>query len=274
MGKFDGFMIVTDLDGTFFGENTTYVERNIKAIEYFKNNGGRFTVATGRDSYFVTNPFPQVIELCNAPLITSNGACIYNPAENTLECLESLPSEKTLEIIRLLLAVQPELRVRLSLADGYVYEKEEQLMQFDREGFRGLVTVEPFDAFLDKQWLKVVAYGRKEQINHACEYLNTLDAPGFHFVSAFDENVEILSEKATKGAKLKVLKEYIGRTDIKIAAIGDYFNDYEMISSADIPATVENGVDLLKQIPGVYVTCHHRDGAIADLIEHIERTLI
>lgn len=274
MGKFDNFMIVTDLDGTFFGENATYVERNIKAIEYFKNNGGRFTAATGRDSYFVTKPFPHLIELCNAPLITSNGACIYDPSKNSLDCIDSLPTEKTLEIIRLLLAFQPELRVRLSLADGYVYEREEQLMQFDKEEYRGLVTIAPFDDFLDRQWMKVVAYGTKEQIKHACGYLNTLDAPEFHFVSAYDENVEILAEKATKGAKLKVLKDYIGRPDIKIAAIGDYFNDYEMISAADIPATVENGVDLLKQIPGVYVTCHHRDGAIADLIEHIERTLM
>ncbi|MBO7375623.1 MAG: HAD hydrolase family protein, partial [Clostridia bacterium] len=49
-GIFRGYMIVTDLDGTFFGPHAARIERNIEAVKRFTAGGGIFTVATGRSS--------------------------------------------------------------------------------------------------------------------------------------------------------------------------------------------------------------------------------
>ena len=40
MGKFDGVLICTDLDGTLFREDKTVSRENLDAIEYFKSEGG------------------------------------------------------------------------------------------------------------------------------------------------------------------------------------------------------------------------------------------
>ena len=272
--KFDNYMIVTDLDDTFLGENGSYVKRNLDAIEYFKKNGGLFTAATGRDHYFVKDPMPELIELCNAPLITTNGACIYDPKTDKIERVLELPTRKVLEIIREAQKIEPDISYRVSLDNGYIYEREDKIFFYDQGKYRYLVTVDKFDNYLDERWLKVVFYGEKEKIANASKYLFSLDEPDLHFVNALEINAEILAKNATKGSKLSVLKEYLGTPELKIAAIGDYMNDYEMISSADIPATVLNGNDILKKIPGVYVTCDHKEGAIADLIEHIEKDIL
>ena len=39
MGKFDGILICTDLDGTLLRDDKTVSEKNLEAIEYFKNTG-------------------------------------------------------------------------------------------------------------------------------------------------------------------------------------------------------------------------------------------
>ena len=52
MGKFDKILICTDLDGTLFRNNKTISSENIKAIEYFKSEGGFFTFVTGRMPLF------------------------------------------------------------------------------------------------------------------------------------------------------------------------------------------------------------------------------
>ena len=48
MGKFDGILICTDLDGTLINSSEKVSKENLDAIEYFKANGGLFTFVTGR----------------------------------------------------------------------------------------------------------------------------------------------------------------------------------------------------------------------------------
>ncbi len=40
MGKFDGILICTDLDGTLMNSKKEISKENLDAIEYFKANGG------------------------------------------------------------------------------------------------------------------------------------------------------------------------------------------------------------------------------------------
>ena len=53
MGKFDGILICTDLDGTLLRSDKTISRENLEAIEHFKSEGGYFTFITGRMPYFV-----------------------------------------------------------------------------------------------------------------------------------------------------------------------------------------------------------------------------
>ena len=44
MGKFDGILICTDLDGTLLRKDKSISEENLAAIDYFCDNGGAFTI--------------------------------------------------------------------------------------------------------------------------------------------------------------------------------------------------------------------------------------
>ena len=47
MAEFDGILIVSDYDGTwYFGDCDT--TRNTEAVEYFNANGGKFAISSGR----------------------------------------------------------------------------------------------------------------------------------------------------------------------------------------------------------------------------------
>ena len=48
MPDYSPYLIVTDLDATFFGTGARLVERNLTAIEHFKAHGGHITAGTGR----------------------------------------------------------------------------------------------------------------------------------------------------------------------------------------------------------------------------------
>ena len=95
MKDFSNILILTDLDGTFFGKHAKIIQRNIDAIEYFKAKGGRFSIATGRVDMSLTLTIPTVRELVNAPVIACNGAYMYDFQNNTPLCEHFLDYELT-----------------------------------------------------------------------------------------------------------------------------------------------------------------------------------
>ena len=76
MGKFDGVLVCTDLDGTLLRNDKTISKENLEAIEYFKNEGGYFTIVTGRMPYYVGDIVPKVKP--NVPFGCVNGGGLYD----------------------------------------------------------------------------------------------------------------------------------------------------------------------------------------------------
>lgn len=74
MGKFDGVLLVSDFDDTLYGSDFTVSPENVHALTYFVQEGGTFTVATGR----AHATFAPVFSLApiNAPVILSNGSAL------------------------------------------------------------------------------------------------------------------------------------------------------------------------------------------------------
>ena len=75
MGKFDGVLLASDFDDTLYGSDYTVSEENVKALTYFTEEGGRFTVATGR-AHATFAPVWKLSPI-NAPVVLSNGSALY-----------------------------------------------------------------------------------------------------------------------------------------------------------------------------------------------------
>ena len=76
MGKFDGILIATDLDGTLLADDKSISTENKNAIEYFISEGGYFTITTGRSIQGVKSIVNQIMP--NAPIVLFNGSAVYD----------------------------------------------------------------------------------------------------------------------------------------------------------------------------------------------------
>jgi hydroxymethylpyrimidine pyrophosphatase-like HAD family hydrolase len=78
--------------------------------------------------------------------------------------------------------------------------------------------------------------------------------------------VDVTSVEATKGRALAWRAEQLGLTRDEVMAIGDNFNDLEMLEYAGHPVVMGNAVDGLRS-RGWHITGDQNDAGVAQAIE-------
>ena len=271
--KFDGIIIITDLDGTFFNSKGKVAERNIAAVEYFKKNGGLFTIATGRSP--MSPPWLDEIftPLVNAPAILCNGAFCYdfNKKERIGEI--ELNYEKAAEISMDVHRDFPDITVRLTLNSG-----ENKLSLEDKiEIIDGKYYITGSQTTKIKGWTRVSFDGDEDSTNSVRARFEKEYSQYFAMMKPCPIIYEFQDIRATKGQALDRLRAHLKKIGIadenaKIYAVGDYENDLDLLAHADIAACPDNAIDRVKKTSQIQL-CHCDNGAIADLIERIELEL-
>jgi Cof subfamily protein (haloacid dehalogenase superfamily) len=94
MGIFSDVLLTVDFDRTLTGPDAVIPRRNFDAIRYFMENGGAFTVNTGR-SVPMFSAIPQEVPH-NAPLLLYNGSAAYGDGEVSLVHAIDLPMYETM----------------------------------------------------------------------------------------------------------------------------------------------------------------------------------
>lgn len=270
MGKFDGVIIVSDIDGTFLGKGSRMVPENLDAIGYFQSEGGTFTLATGRDYFMIPRRVPNVRELCNCPVIASNGAYIYDFMKGAIVDEEFLPEPEISEIVDAVRKTCPEVSLRITCGGKQVADKEYPVLHSVMTGYPGCVVVVPYEEIPKGCWHHVTWMGEPEELEIVRKTVELHSKGGCACALGGKTIFEITSRKGTKGEMLGRLKKLIGKEDAVIWAIGDYENDIPLLRAADRCAMPENGIEGLERIPGIVKVCDHDQGAIAGLIRYIE----
>ena len=256
MGKFDGFLLATDWDGTLFYKGTL-PEKNIEAIRYFQRNGGLFTVCSGRFHHFLKG-FSDIIDF-NTYVSCCNGAFITNL--KTDEILhQGFCDTRLYDILTLAFDMGAKIENIVFFVNGYdvnptIHSKKDLDDIFDELVSKGIYKV--YITHKNEQ----DALKNKETILALCEKYDYITirscAPG----------LEVTKAENSKGAAIRRIANEVGAK--LVVTVGDYENDLSLIEAADIGYAVDNAIDSLKQI-ATRVTVNCTEGAIAKIIEDLD----
>ena len=264
MKKYDGWLIVSDMDATLLDENKEISTENKQAIEYFIENGGLFTVASGRMATEVKMYFDTFS--INAPAILNNGAQIHdftNDIDLMLQCIE----DERKECIKRAYENIPDVGIEICTArdDVYIYR---ECSETERYKLRNVdVCFGMNDKAWSDDWIKVLIIGEKEQLDTVEPVYRSMYDKGY-VVRSGEKYLDIVSNGASKGNALTCLVERMGIRKEKVIAVGDNMNDISMIYAAGIGVAVENGVNELKNAADV-VAPPHTEPVVKFIIEEI-----
>ncbi|NLW73928.1 MAG: HAD hydrolase family protein [Clostridiales bacterium] len=264
--KFSNILILSDIDGTFLGNRTRIIERNLTAIEHFKSHGGLFTFNTGRTYDNLFTVVPNAAELANAPAALSNGCCLYDLAAGRSIIDYFMPPEPALAVAKYIKANIKDVGMRISAKAGFLADPEDTLAIENLKALKVTkVTYAPIDTWTSENWYKVGLVGKPERLDEVRDELRAVFGNIFTYVKSSLQLLEVYRPDRSKAAMIDTYRAYYRDRKLKIYAVGDYENDYEMLRAADVAACPSNAIDIIKEICDIKL-CSNDKGAIADLI--------
>ena len=275
MGIFENILIVSDLDFTFLGEKGALVPRNVEALTRFRELGGKFTIATGRRLYDAKRAIPQLEQIVNAPAILANGTILYDVVENAEIDSGVLDFERAYEVVKFMRRTLPHIGIRVTTDTSVLTDCITPMLQKDCPyGEPWRYRVLPLQTWKPETWYKVVCRAKPEETEQFKELFLAHFGDEYNWCHSEKTIFELQKKGYHKGIHIEKLREYYRRrgVNVKIYVCGDYENDFEMLRAADVAVCPDNAIGTVKEICDLCL-CDHKQGVIADLIEHIEREI-
>ena len=252
MGRYDGIVLCSDFDGTLavHGEVS---QKNCDAIKYFCDNGGVFSVISGRGIPFFAD-FEQ--SLCLRSYVGCvNGAVICHMPTKSIVDQEFLPDGAKERACRMLDLIGDNLkRVQLFTSESsYPFDSAQEF----------------FDAADSLPWdsaLKVIAWSHEPYSDEDMSRIGEIFGDEFLPTRSGKSLCEINAKLGSKGRAARKIAELCGAHTL--VCVGDYENDISLLQAADIAYAVENAIPKLKQIADRITVCD-RDDAIAAIIAEL-----
>ena len=275
MGRFSDLILVSDFDWTLTDHNNRIPQANLDMIRYFTEEGGIFTVATGRSLPMSRHRFLDVP--VNAPLIVCNGAAAYDPVTGEVLFCHPLP-DSCMELMQYYERMFPHLRLEIHCLDKhYIFHHDK-----DR------------DAYLEHE-KAAYAYVDWAEVPHPqvkfCIYTPTngifnvtTDSEDGQFFAWLERDinqrgggsitatnsvpgmVEVQVSNTSKGLAARELARRLGRKTLICA--GDAVNDLSMLKEADIAFVPVSCDERIRDL-GFRKAAACTEGTIADVIRQL-----
>ena len=268
MGKFDGLLIASDMDGTLLNDERQIGEATIEALNYFTQNGGLFALTTGRTRP-ATEEYRKILP-CNAPGVYLNGAIICDERTEKIVYMEGL-DDRAKELAKQVMEKFPHIGIEVFLLDhSYVCN----MNQTTREHFKNL-NIPYVEMSIDdipepcEQWGKINFTGTTEEVETVRDFVEPMQE-FFNFTFSTPVFYEMTCKGGHKGDGVRRMAEYAGIKPEMICTVGDSQNDLPMLKIAGMSFAPENARAEVLEIADVIVSDNNHD-TLASVVAHLDR---
>ncbi|MCB7514859.1 HAD-IIB family hydrolase [bacterium 210917-SL.2.15] len=279
MGKFSGLLLASDFDDTLVPTSALRAQglsvhgvspENCAALTYFTENGGRFTISTGRSAATFA-PYAAQLPL-NVPAVVSGGGALYDYSTGRYCILTHLPSCAAADLATLAKRF-PDAALELYHEDEtvWVLHPNPWSEEHRRTTHSRMCPVTSLDQ-VALPLHKALFEAPPEQLQALCSALRaTALGQACEAVFASPHMLELTARGADKGAMLLHLMDWFGLRASGLCAVGDHQNDLPMLRAARYAFAPENAVAEIRSLPGICLVCAAQDHALQAVVANLDQ---
>ncbi len=254
-------LVAMDVDDTLITDELTILPECQEAIEQARQKGAEVMLATGR-MFQATVPYARQLGL-SGPLILYNGGLVQTVEGEVLDH-RPVPLALAREIAQLCHA--HDLHLNVYIDDELYVERITEHAEY----YHKMTGVDGFPvgdlvAFMDKEPTKLLIVGEPDEIASWREILTKRYGEKLEIARSKPKYIEITQKGISKGVALKTVAEKLGLQASEVMAIGDSFNDIDMIKYAGVGVAVGNAPDVVKNTAD-WVAPSNEEAGVAEAI--------
>jgi len=267
-------LIAIDIDGTLLNTQSTITERNYAALKKAIAQGIIVALCTGR-SYFMAQKVVGEFDF-ELPLVLHNGAQIVNSGDGQMIAHWTLAQETAQQGVMLMkeFALEPIVydfhRGKHILVYESIDPTNEAYVRYMSTKESILHQTDDLISYIDHNPMQLVAIHQESIIRNVMPILkNHIDANVFTSGRLYNIEywfLEVLQSGASKATAVEHLAKLHNIDKKEIMAIGDNFNDLEMMEYAHLSIAMNNAPDEVKAVAD-FVTESNNDDGVAKAIE-------
>ncbi|ERI07538.1 Cof-like hydrolase [Aneurinibacillus aneurinilyticus ATCC 12856] len=245
-----------DIDGTLLNDEYKITEENKKALRAVEEEGIHIVLCSGRAPLSVTPLLEEIgidgYFICHNGAVTSHSKTkeILNEAGFSIHSLKNV-----LDYCR-----------KENIHTDFCTALDMYTENLDREDVRAMYAkylAEPKlveDALsVEDKLVKFTLFGTDAQLNKAYEELTAMNLP-VQTLRSGPFYIDLIDRATSKGAALSNLANYLNIPLSETIAIGNYYNDLDMITMAGMGIAVGNAPQDVKQQADMVVASNNESG--------------
>lgn len=254
-------LIAIDLDDTLLNSQVILSAKNKEAILKAQAIGVEVTLATGR-MYRSALPVARELQI-DIPLITYQGALIKDPISGRIFRHRPVPIKYAREILDR--GYQLGYHINIYLDDQlYVDRETAEAVEYSQNSKVPLNVVGDLRKYMSAEPTKILFSADPALLDSLGQELS-VKYPQLHITKSKNYYLEIMDRLASKGQALNDLAISMGIAREQVIAIGDSYNDIDMIRFAGLGVAMGNAWAEVKKIAD-YVTDNHDNDGVAKVI--------
>jgi len=273
-------LVATDLDGTLLNSQRQVSEVTRAALAAAAARGVQFAVVTGRRVHSARPLLEQIP--CPLTLIASNGALVVSPSGEVIH-QNFLPRQVAREVLQATPAHRPYAVVIFDCpTSGQIVMQENAAPEgplgwYLEHSPRAVEIVSELESALVTDPVQVMFGGPPALIEPVETALRGSPVrPKVHltWTKYFTRNIsllDIMNHTCSKGHTLRMWAERWGIDASEVMAIGDNYNDLEMLQFAGVPVLMANATPGLGRDGWAVTLSNDEDGVAAAIEKYVLR---
>ncbi|MEX2415122.1 MAG: Cof-type HAD-IIB family hydrolase [Paenibacillaceae bacterium] len=250
-------LVAIDLDDTLLNDDMEVSEATKLTLAEAVARGVIITLATGR-MYASAAKIAEQLQL-NVPLITYQGALVKNSLDGHVLYERYVPHDITQWVYHY--CAENGLHLQGYVNDQlYVKEVNEQILAYSKLSNIPYIVEPNFASILAQPQTKLLIIDEPANLDRIGDHFRSVIGTQAHVTKSKPNFLEITHTEGTKGNALRFLAEHYGCSIAATIAIGDSWNDHDMIETAGLGVAMANAVQPLKQIADFITTSNNEDG--------------
>jgi Cof subfamily protein (haloacid dehalogenase superfamily) len=256
-------MIAIDIDDTLLTDELEVTPGTRAALTEAIRLGTIVTLATGR-MFSSARKVAGQLEL-NVPIITYQGALVKNLLDGHVLYERPLAEDVALDVVEF--ATNRGLHLQGYVDDIlFAMEDNDKVKKYSEPTRIPYEIENDFRTLAKRGNAKLLIIDDPAKLDEMIPEVKKLVGDRAHVTKSKPHYLEIVHPEATKGHALLHLAEHYGIDSSEVIAVGDAWNDREMIEAAGLGVAMGNAVEALKRVAD-HVTLSNNEEGVRAVVE-------